>query len=339
MDKYSSGQRSYNTLKKSQRMQRIRRLQMARILLLTICAVILLLAVTGLVFLFCHIGHSVSGNSSTVGTSGKVVYTKLTCSATDMHTGDLILVNNDHAYTFPETTIEDLTDKTAYDMNTYLSQQADVPYTVKARTGNPEMTCMLPTSAKAMDSLLAQFYQTTSVKLSFYGGYRSYDYQKGLNSSVKAGCSDQHTGLSAWITDGDSTQTLSSDSKAKLIELSKNYGFIQRYPDSKYSETGVSNYTELFRYVGIPHAKYIAKQNLSLESYIKLLQTSYTYSGNHLLIDANGNATTDNPAYEIYYIPMNGDSTTVSVPKNYGYTISGDNVGGFIVTVDLTNPK
>ena len=47
---------------------------------------------------------------------------------------------------------------------------------------------------------------------------------------------------------------------------------------------------------------------------------------------------TKDAAYEIYYVPMTGDSTTVSVPKNYKYTISGDNVGGFIVTVDLNSP-
>ena len=148
----------------------------------------------------------------------------------------------------------------------------------------------------------------------------------------------QHTGLSAWLTDGESTQTLAEGNKSRLISLASSFGFIQRYPENKYSDTGVSNYTELFRYVGVPHAAYISAQNLSLESYLKQLRTSYGYSGTHLLLSADGNVVTANAAYEIYYVPMTGDSASIPVPKNYRYTISGDNVGGFIVTVDLNSP-
>ena len=50
MNNRSAGPRSFNTLQRSNRSARLKRLQEARILLLTICALILVLALTGLVF-------------------------------------------------------------------------------------------------------------------------------------------------------------------------------------------------------------------------------------------------------------------------------------------------
>lgn len=340
MSNRSAGPRSFNTIQRSNRLQRLRRLQEVRILLLAICVLILLLALTGLVFLFCHIGYSVASGSTAGGKSGKIVYTQLTLSATAQHTGNLILVDSEHTYQFPETAIEDLSDKTQYDMNTYLGLRSLAPYTIRnAAVGR---IYMQPEAASAMDRMLAAFYETTGETLAFYDGYRSYDYQKGLwdnnRTKVKAGSSDQHTGLSAWITDSISSQDLSQDSKSRLVSIGAGYGFIQRYPENKYSDTGISNYTELFRYVGVPHASYITNQNLSLEGYLKLLRDQYTYSGSHLLLDASGNVVTKDAAYEIYYVAATGDSTTVPVPKNYAYSISGDNIGGFIITVDLNSP-
>lgn len=71
MNNRSAGPRSFNTLQRSNRSARLKRLQEARILLLTICALILVLALTGLVFLFCQIGHNVSTGVGG-GNSGKV---------------------------------------------------------------------------------------------------------------------------------------------------------------------------------------------------------------------------------------------------------------------------
>lgn len=342
MNNRSAGPRSFNTIQRSNRGARLRRLQEMRILLLAICATVLLLALTGLVFLFCHLGHNLSGAGGS-GSSGKVVFTKVTKTAVDIHTGDLVLVDGDHSYQFPEVSIEDMSDKSSYDMNTYLSRRGGSPYSIRNAATVGGRSYLQPTAASAMDQMLNAFYESTGESLTFYDGYRSYAYQKQLwdsgNSKVKAGSSDQHTALSAWITNGETTNTLKSDSTEQLIRIGKSYGFIQRYPESKRGETGISNYPELFRYVGVPHAMYIVGQNLSLEGYLKQLSASHTYSGSHLLLDASGNAVTKDATYEIYYVAASGDSTTVPVPKNYSYTISGDNIGGFIVTVYLNSPK
>lgn len=345
MNNRSAGPRSFNTVERSNREPRLRRLQQCRILLLAICSLILALALTGLVFLFCQIGHSVSAGNAGVGKSGKVVYGDLTTNATNrdalvnLYTGDLILVNASHAYRFPSTPIENLGDdaKQSYNILNYRVRVDDqLPYVV--RTAG-DRNYLNPKAAEAMNKFLTAYYTQTGEQLAFYEGYRSYEYQKDLNSQqVPAGCSDQHTGLSGSVSDSAQNVKLTTEELTELTRICAQYGFIQRYPTDKSGETGISGYPELFRYVGVPHAMYIMRQNLSLEGYIKLLQTTYTYSGSHLLLDADGAAVTKDAAYEIYYVPVSGDSATVPVPKNYKYSISGDNVGGFIVTVDLNSP-
>ena len=103
MNNRSAGPRSFNTLQRSNRSARLKRLQEARILLLTICALILVLALTGLVFLFCQIGHNVSTGGGG-GNSGKVKYTSKQVNPWDegadinVYRGNLILVNETHSY-------------------------------------------------------------------------------------------------------------------------------------------------------------------------------------------------------------------------------------------------
>ena len=80
----------------------------------------------------------------------------------------------------------------------------------------------------------------------------------------------------------------------------------------------------------------------SVEDAVELLRTNHTSTtgsdGAHLKIDTNGDGSAD---YEVYYVPANnqpGVLTTLPLPTNFAYTVSGDNIGGFIVTVDLNTP-
>lgn len=336
MNNRSAGPRSFNTLQRSNRAARLRRLQEARILLLAICALILLLALTGLVFLFCHIGHSVGGGTSSGGKSGKIVYGELSVLPTSeeasvsIYRGNLILVNKDHPYHFPTTRIENLSDaeKESYSVMTYRTTVgSNYPFYVLP---NKKNYYMMPEAARAISRLLTDHYNLYNEALLLNEGYQTEAEQSGSNY-------DQLTGLSAEILN-DVSSPLKDDSRARLIANGGKYGFIQRFPEGKSSQTGVGSETGVFRYVGIPHASYMTNQNLSLEEYIALLQTSYNYSDSHLLLDTSGNVVTKNAAYEIYYVAASGESATVPVPKNYRYTISGDNVGGFIITVDLNSP-
>ena len=71
---------------------------------------------------------------------------------------------------------------------------------------------------------------------------------------------------------------------------------------------------------------------LCLEEYVQLLKTSYS-GGEHLAITG-----TDGNQYEVYYVPASDtELTSIKVPKDHSYTVSGDNAGGFIVTVNLSD--
>jgi D-alanyl-D-alanine carboxypeptidase len=116
-----------------------------------------------------------------------------------------------------------------------------------------------------------------------------------------------------------------ADEEAWIIENCTNYGFILRYPTSKSDSTGQSGNTWHLRYVGKVHAAIMNQNNLSLEEYNNWLK-SYTLETEPL------SYTLDDINYEIYYTASMGDTTSVRVPVSGNYTISGNNIDGFVVT-------
>jgi len=117
-----------------------------------------------------------------------------------------------------------------------------------------------------------------------------------------------------------------------ITEHCNNYGYILRYPSDKAEQIGVDASVSLYRYVGIPHAKYMKDNNLALEEYLELLK-EYDYENPLIFTDfENGEV------YRIYYKAMGtGASTTLNVPSDLEYTVSGNNIDGFIVTVAAGN--
>ncbi len=242
--------------------------------------------------------------------------------------GVLLLVNSEHEYVFPA--VESRL------VNVFDSRE-------KNSAGEYYYQCsfntirMDKTALAALNGLMAAFSEATNNKdVLVSDAYRSYSEQEGKD--IKPGFSDHHTGYLVSIKFYDGTRTYTSDNSsvysdayAWINEHAAEHGFVLRYPNSKASVTGVSDYTYCYRYVGTAHAAYMSANNLCLEDYITLLKTSHTYGKNHLSItDAAG------AGYEIYYVPKTGDNTTIYVPaSSRGYEISGDNDGGYIVTVKL----
>ena len=117
---------------------------------------------------------------------------------------------------------------------------------------------------------------------------------------------------------------------------SAEYGFVIRYDASKAELTGVLDEPDHFRYVGVPHATYMTERGLCLEEYLDLLHTKYTYDQSPLEITAG------EEEYLVYYVAANATEganfTSIPVPpaSEGTYTISGDNMNGFIVTVTKT---
>ena len=125
------------------------------------------------------------------------------------------------------------------------------------------------------------------------------------------------------------TETLLKQEFTWIYENAHKYGFVLRYPSSCKDHTGYDGAKRVhLRYVGVEHASYIYENNICLEEYLTVLRTKYSASSPLSFTAANGKS------YTVYYVSYSGNPTNVPVPKNSNYTISGDNMNGFIVTVE-----
>ncbi len=239
----------------------------------------------------------------------------------DTYKGDLILINSDHTYQFPEddtdlVTMFDHMDKSCYGV-------CDL------------VTKLDSTALSHLDSLMQGFIaEGNENDITVIGGYRTLEeqndkYNSGL-SGFAGGSTDYHSArtfdIGIFPKDGSSSGYYSAFGNYSWIdEHASDFGFIVRFPEGKESYTGERARTYTYRYVGLPHAVYIKQNDLCLEEYIEELKKHK--SSNPLEITAG------NDLYNVYYVTAKpSGNTEVPVPKDKPYTISGDNAGGFIVS-------
>ena len=237
----------------------------------------------------------------------------------------MVLVNKQHEYSFPAS--EDSVEM-VYSKKTDSYQVADLE------------TYLAPRAITALNSMMDAFYSEKGHgDCIVVSGFRSKDKQDELFNSgttdIKGGYSDYHTGLSFDLgvyPDGESSYYYKPEGDyAWINDNCAKYGFVLRFPEGKESAAGVSESKSYqFRYVGIPHAICMKENNLCLEEYTEFVK-NYTYDGEHIKVagpDKN---------YEIYYVEANmaGGDTEVPVPAGKEYTISGNNVDGFVVSVEV----
>lgn len=180
-----------------------------------------------------------------------------------------------------------------------------------------------------------------------YSGHRTVDYQTDLyDRSIGTdqegyvaipGHSEHHTGLAVdlKIFNENNMMILMRDNEQEWMEAHcAEYGFIVRYDDDKADITGILDESWHYRYVGIPHATYMMQNDLCLEEYLDLIRTSHSCDSAEPLKFSVGEDD-----YLVYYVPKteNDTVTEIRVPAaTVGeYTVSGDNMNGFIVTVKL----
>ena len=252
-------------------------------------------------------------------------YSTVSALPNDVLKGDLILVNASHEYSFPASDEESTI--------TPIYQLMNDTYKI-----NDYETSLSSVTINALNSMMQAFYDKTgNTDIMVVSGYRTKEYQDDLynagTSSIKGGCSEYHTGLSMDLgifpDEGSSYYYTAEKPYSWISDNCANYGFVVRYPDGKEDKTGVEAKSYQFRYVGIPHAVYMTQNNLCLEEYIDELK-NHPYDGDHIKV----NAADKN--YEIYYVAADlSANTDIPVPSDKTYTISGNNVDGFIVTVEL----
>lgn len=101
------------------------------------------------------------------------------------------------------------------------------------------------------------------------------------------------------------------------------YGFILRYPAGKEQITGIGHEPWHFRYVGIPHAQIMEDNKLTLEEYMEFIRL-YPYRDKEYRLQ--------NGIQEIAVSFLDKNSFEIELPDNHPYTVSGNNIDGFILT-------
>ena len=292
--------------------------------ILTLAAFALTIAV---LLCFCtviiaEIVYKVNGESGPLNSAGDIKFTTVSLSSGEVNRGELLIVNKSYP----------LKDKSAAGelVNVY-----DYNRAAPARSSylDGSKISLLPGTVIAFNKLTNDLKSETGCE----DVLLAYGYLVPKANTVE--CDYQHelgTVLDIKIINDEGTYKL-SDVEAVAAWFKNNaheYGFINSDPVGEYAhgsdETVASTQ---FRYVGVAHASYIAKNGMDLESYVADIRSKYKLGGEHLrFVGADGDS------YEVYYVPVSGSTTSVSVPENYEYTVSGDNIGGFIVTVNLSKP-
>ncbi len=280
-----------------------------------------------------------------VTTEDPLPYFTLELSPAEVHTGDLILVNAQNEYYFPEDMEGDIVIISEH-KNEYYGLSS---YSTSIKVGKVTLD--------AFNRLTEDCFNETGFKyLQINSSYRSKEEQETLYAQYEKdygvdyakayvaipGKSEHHTGLGIDLNvnrSGAISYVESDEDCAWFRERCQEYGFILRYPKDKVHMTGISHESWHYRYVGVPHAQIMEDMNFCLEEYTDYLK-SYTYSGICLGYDKD-TGVYDMKAEEfyeaesavmIYYVPAGEDGAETFVPKDCEYTVSGNNVDGYVIT-------
>ena len=283
-----------------------------------LCAIVILvtavlLAIALIVFTICQVVDATSNNNSDKekDTEEKTVNlgetTVKTLSDTAIYSGNLLTLDSSHRYKgdVDVVNLQQRTDrpKTEANENTYSVLSA-----VRDKYHATEET------AKALNKMLKAFYEAKKDDNLFISG--AYDTSK-IDDQDAIYSSGETIALSYfhdYATNGINDQrTIAGVDTYKWIYANAHkYGFV-----------ALSSNSNEFRYIGVTHATAMKAKGLSLNNYLKQLKNATPDSP--MQLDASG-------SYIAYYCPI----SDVKVPKNYRYEISGNNVDGVIVTVNLS---
>ncbi len=273
-------------------------------------------------------------------------YLKEAKPSSDVAVGELALVNFENKYDLTDSIASKLTSLYGTDGHgtTFVLNNSDMKI---RRDILPYLRTMLE-DLNAASPNLGTTKEEDRVLIT--SGYRSTSYQQDLynkqvtdNYVAVPGHSEHHTGYAVDLkvfTSKSATVEFRDDEQAWMEANCADYGFIRRYDGAKFELTGILDETWHFRYVGIPHAKYITENGLCMEEYLQMLREDYNIETCEAPLTITVSGSGDDAAvdtYEVYYVPVSLDSTTdIPVPKASDVkdvSISGDNMSGFIVTV------
>jgi D-alanyl-D-alanine carboxypeptidase len=241
----------------------------------------------------------------------------------DIYKGNLVLVNADYEYKFIDGDVDPIT---LFDNRNDYYDNGD--YVTK-------LDREVLTRLNAMMEAYATASSKTSTDIFILDGYRTYDEQLERHSSGKsrtfeAGHSDYHTGRTFdmfRMSEGGEISYFAAEGDCEwFADNAAKFGFVVRYPDGKDDITGEKSRGYTYRYVGTPHAEYMNSKGICLEEYIAEVKKHTK--------DEPLEITTAGGTVQVYYVSASAEGATdVPVPNGKAYTVSGNNIDGFIVTV------
>lgn len=248
----------------------------------------------------------------------------------DIHAGPLVLVNQ--KFPSAEYSQMEMLSVYSYKNSSYM-------------VSDKNLSLRKPVIA-ALNNLLEEFHrQKGDNDLLVCSGFRTFQYQQTLLEEesekmgkeeatswvAKPGYSEHHTGYALDFNllheDGTSDSYTGTGIYSWVNEHAPEYGLVVRYETEKSEFTGIQYEPWHFRYVGLPHSLIMKEHNFCLEEYIQFLRGYYPAEGEHLFFINEGKE------YEIYYVK----GLEVPIGEADSYLVSGDNIDGFIVTLEREN--
>lgn len=180
--------------------------------------------------------------------------------------------------------------------------------------------CVMEAYEKLAYDIEAKFGEKLFVKSAYRTSEeQAAEYEADREVAAVVGSSEHQAGLAldVYVKNYGGKSLLKTEAGQYVNRECCCYGFIIRYPEGKEDVTGIGFEPWHIRYVGIPHAKIMYRNNWTMEEYYENLEVGKFYS------------------YEGYLISRQQGSE-VKIPAEYEkIEISPDNQGNYLVTVQM----
>ncbi len=282
---------------------------------------------TAIILLFCamiitEVVYKISGDT--------VSYKVESVASSNSKVGELLVISTANRLDAAAVSKASAAIKNVYSYNTELKAN-DPELTVRYSNRDPESISLLPEVIKALNSMTAALYNDTGCNeiLLDYGHLTPKDNTHEIEYPHELG-----TTVDLKLSTATGAQELSSNQTAYnwLSNNAHKFGFVNSDPTN-----AVHNYDSIpstqFRYIGTVHATYIYESDSvgTLEQYVNMLKTSHSTPETALSFEIGESS------YSVYYATAAAsDTTEIKVPESSTYSLSGDNMGGIIVTAKLS---
>lgn len=255
--------------------------------------------------------------------------TVVTVKSSDVFKGPLLQINADHPYNRP---VEEIIPPA--------EMEAMSPGDVLVKYGFVNMASR---SDGYFKPRIRRLFLNTAAADAFYAMMKTYNEETGISyiqltyAYVNSGLySIKSTGFSVDLNIYDGGKTYPLYSLVSKYNTPQHYSWFinncYKYGFIHIEDGRGSNNFSTFRYIGLPHSSYISSTPMSFDSYLDLIRTK-TPDDRLVTVDANGDE------WWVYYVPASSSDTTDIKVFGSQYTISGDNVSGFIVSVNTAGIK